>query len=75
MSLSLRPASSALEDALRSLERTLEESRTQWNDSARGAFDRRHAVPIVSGGRQTQMKLQDLARDFDAALRLLRGAV
>jgi hypothetical protein len=68
---SLQPAAATFADALRSLERALEASRTQWDDSARQAFDRRHGERIIAAGKQAGREIQDLTRELNAAARML----
>jgi len=71
MTASLEPAAATLADALRALERCLQESRGQWNDQARQAFDRRYCDRIAADGRRTVVELKGLAKDLAAALGLL----
>lgn len=71
MTASLQPAAAAYADALRALERALDASRAQWDDSARHAFDRRHGDRIISAGKRARTEHQDLARELDAAARML----
>ncbi len=71
MTPSLAPAAAALGDALRALDRTLSDSRAQWDDAARNAFDRRFAESIRSEGSKTATELQRLAQELAAAARAL----
>jgi hypothetical protein len=68
---SLQPTAAAYADALYALERALDASRTQWDDSARQAFDRRYGDQIISAGKRARTELHDLARELDAAARML----
>jgi hypothetical protein len=61
----------ALADTTRSLERTLAETRAQWDDTARQAFDRRHADPILADARKATRTLSLLAQELSSAMRLL----
>ena len=69
----LDPHASALNDALRALERSLNDSRAQWDDQARHAFDRRVADPVVTEGRQVAKQLTQLAQNLAAAARVLES--
>jgi hypothetical protein len=69
----LDPHASALDDALRALERSLNDSRAYWDDQARHAFDRRFADPVVTGGRRVANQLMQLTQDLAAAARVLEG--
>jgi hypothetical protein len=71
MTASLDHNLNAFGEALRGLERTLSESRGQWDDRARQAFDRRYGNMIVSEGRRAGAELQQLAQQLAAAVRLL----
>jgi hypothetical protein len=73
MASPLDPAATGLADAVRTLERGLADTRGQWDDLARRAFDQRHAVPIVGDAKQTLAELRQLAAELSAALRLLSG--
>jgi hypothetical protein len=63
----------ALNGALRTLERALADTRSGWDDQARHAFDRRLADPVVAGGRKVADQLSRLAQDLAAAARTLEG--
>ncbi len=71
MAAALDPAVTALADAVRALERTLGETRAGWDDSARRAFDSRHALVVVGDAMQSLAELRRLATDVTAAIRLL----
>jgi hypothetical protein len=64
-------AATGLADAVRTLERGLADTRGQWDDPARHAFDQRHAVPILGDAKQTLTELQRLATELTAVIRLL----
>ncbi len=74
MTITLDPAAAAFADALQILERTLTDTRAQWNDPARRAFDQRHAFAIVGDAKQTNIELNQLAADLTAAIRLLTNS-
>lgn len=69
MNASIDNHAAAYCEALRALQRVLEESRSQWNDTARQAFDRRHVDRIVKDGKRTESDLIRLAADLTAAVR------
>ena len=71
MPVTLDPTVAALADAVRALERTLAEARAGWDDSARRAFDSRHALPILGDAGQSLTELRQLAADLTAVTRLL----
>jgi len=73
MKTPLDPRASAADDAHRTLERALADSRTQWNDSVRNAFDQHYAEPITSAARIIASKLADLSMELAAALQELRA--
>ena len=74
MVTTLDPAAAAFADAVRALERTLADTRAQWDDPARRAFDQRHAVVILSDAKQTLGELQQLTAELTAAVRLLASS-
>lgn len=74
MATTLDPATAAFADAMRLLERTLEETRVQWDDPARRAFDQRHALVILGDARQTLAELRQLTAELTAAVRLLASS-
>lgn len=65
----------AASDAGRTLERALADARTQWNDSARQAFDQKYADPITGSARSISAELSGLSRELADALRELRAAL
>jgi hypothetical protein len=68
MSASLEPQASAVAEALRAFERALAGTMSQWNDSARHAFDQRYTEPALASGRKAASELADLARDLSSAI-------
>lgn len=74
MSATLGPHASGAADALRSLERALAGASSQWNDSARHAFDQRYIEPALASGRKAANDLADLARELSSALNELDPA-
>jgi hypothetical protein len=74
MATTLDPATAAFADAVRVLERTLVDTRGQWDDTARHAFDQRHAVVILGDAKQTLAELQHLAAELTGAIRLLASS-
>ncbi len=74
MATTLDPAAAAFADAVRTLERNLADTRAQWDDPARRAFDQRHAVLIVGDAKQALAELQQLAAELTAAVRLLASS-
>lgn len=74
MAATLDPAVAAFAAAVRALERALGDSRAQWNDVARAAFDERHALVILGDARQTTAELERLAGELTAAVRLLASS-
>ncbi len=68
---SLHPHATAAEDSVRSLERALASSRSQWNDATRQSFDRRHADVVVTSGRKVANELASLAQELAGALAFL----
>ena len=74
MATTLDSAAVAFADAVRSLERTLADTRAQWDDPARRAFDQRHAVVILGDAKQALAELQQLAAELTAAVRLLASS-
>jgi uncharacterized protein YukE len=67
----LGQAAAALGQALQSLERSLEATRSSWDDSARRVFDHRHADALVLEGRRMVDELTQLAQDLASAARTL----
>ena len=65
---SLEPQARAAQESVRSLERALTDSRSQWDDATRRAFDQRHAESVVASGRKAADELALLARELAAAL-------
>lgn len=74
MAATLDPAPAMLAGAVRALERTLNDTRAQWDDVGRRAFDQRHAVVILGDAKQTLAELQQLAGELAAAVRLLAAS-
>ncbi len=74
MTGSLDPPAIAYADALGTLERSLAQTRPQWDDSARLAFDRQHAEPLLADARRTATALSQLAQELNAAARLLANS-
>lgn len=68
MAPSLQPQASAAQDSIRSLERVLASSRSQWNDATRQSFDQRHAEVVVASGRKMARELASLAQELGGAL-------
>ena len=68
---SLDPAASTYADALRALERTLDDSRATWDDSARQTFDGRYVDRLVTDAKKTSSELKRLAQGLTAAARVL----
>lgn len=64
----LGPQAVAARDCLRSFERALADSRSQWDDQARHVFDRRHARSVVAAGRLLAEELESLSRELSAAV-------
>lgn len=71
MTGSLDPAAAAFTEAVRALERSLADARAQWDDTARRAFDRQHAEPVLADARKAMTEISQLARELNAAVRLL----
>jgi hypothetical protein len=65
---SLEPQARAAQESVRSLERTLTDSRSRWDDATRQAFDQRHVDSVVASGRRAADELAVLARELAAAL-------
>jgi hypothetical protein len=74
MTGSLDPPAIAFADAVGTLERLLAATRPQWDDSARWAFDRQHAEPLLADARRTATELNQLAQELNAAARLLANS-
>jgi hypothetical protein len=68
MAQSLSSHARLAEESIRSLERALASSRSQWSDATRQSFDRRHVEAIVSSGRKVAVELSSLAQQLSAAL-------
>lgn len=60
--------------AVRALERSLSESRAQWDDAARRDFDLQHAEPLLNDAARTAAELSELARELKAATRQLQDS-
>jgi hypothetical protein len=71
MSPSLEPHAMMFSDAVRALQHVLEDSREQWNDAARLAFDRRYAERIMTECKKAEEQLKRLAADLTAAVKAL----
>ncbi len=71
MTGSLDPPAIAYADAVGTLERALAWTRPQWDDSARPAFDRQRAEPLLADARRTTTGLSQLAQELNTAARLL----
>ena len=69
---SLQPQATGAQESVRALERALAESRAQWNDATRLAFDRSHADVAVASGRKVARELADLSEELAAALSALQ---
>jgi hypothetical protein len=67
----LTQRSTALAQALHGLERSLQETRSQWDDAARQTFDRRHADALVQEGRRLVQELCESAQELTSATRIL----
>lgn len=74
MNASLSACAAAYSRALRALRRSLEETRAQWDDAARRAFDQRHGNSIVTAGAKTEAQLKTLAAELASAIRELDSA-
>jgi hypothetical protein len=74
MGATLDPAAAAFADAVRALERTLSDTRAQWDDVGRRTFDQRHALVIIGDAKQSLAELQQLAGELSAAVRLLASS-
>ncbi len=70
----LDPTAVGYADAARALERSLAETRPHWDDTARLAFDRQHADPLLADARRTAAELNQLAQELNAATRLLKNS-
>lgn len=68
---SLEPKAQAAQEAVRTLERALADSRSHWDDATRAAFDQRHVDSVVGTGRKSADELAQLARELATALALL----
>ncbi len=71
MTASLDGPTTALGEALRAFERALSDSRGQWDDSARHAFDRRYADRILFDGKQACNEMQRLQQELASAAKML----
>jgi hypothetical protein len=74
MAATLDPAVAGFADAVLALERILADSRAQWDDHARRAFDMRHAVLILGDAKQSLAELRQLGDDLTAAMRVLASS-
>ena len=70
----LDPAAAGYADAECDLERSLAETRSHWDDTARLAFDRQHADPLLADARHTAAELNQLSQELNAAIRLLNDS-
>ncbi len=70
----LDPAAAGYAEAERDLERSLVETRPHWDDTARLAFDRQHADPLLADARRTATELNQLSQELNAAIRLLNDS-
>ncbi len=68
MTFSIRPQAAAAKESVRTLERSLSASRSQWNDATRHSFDQRHAEVLLASGLRTANELTSLAQDLANAL-------
>lgn len=68
---SLDPAAAGYADALRAVERALDDTRGAWDDSARKNFDSRYADRVVADAKKTSNDLKRLAQELAAAAHLL----
>lgn len=68
MTHSLQPQAAGAQEAVRSLERALASSRSQWDDATRQSFDQRHADVVVASGRRVADELASLAQELASAL-------
>jgi len=69
--LSLEPLAQAAQESVRTLERTLADSRSHWYDSTRQAFDHRHVDVLLDTGHKLARELEELARELGMALAAL----
>lgn len=74
MATTLDPPAAGLADAVRALERALGDTRAQWDDAGRRAFDQQHALVIIGDARQSLTELAQLAAELTAAVRLLASS-
>jgi hypothetical protein len=65
---SLEPLVRIAQESARSLERSLADSRSHWDDATRGTFDRRYIDSVVGVGRKSADELAQLAQELAAAL-------
>lgn len=72
MAQSLQAAASTASDARAALERAFGDSRSQWNDSTRQAFDRNHGETIAASARKVAEELTSLSSELAAMLATLR---
>jgi hypothetical protein len=70
----LDPEAAGYAEAERDLERSLAETRPHWDDTARLAFDRQHADPLLADARRTATELNQLSQELNAAIRLLNDS-
>ena len=69
MSASASALAAAYSDALRGLRRALDETRAQWDDAARRAFDQRYGSSILAAGAKTEARLRTLAAELAIAVK------
>jgi hypothetical protein len=67
MAPSLVSHATLAQESVRSLDRALATSRSQWSDATRQSFDQRHVEVIVSSGRKVAAELSSLAQQLSAA--------
>ena len=65
---SLDSRATQAQEAIRTLERALASTRSQWSDATRQSFDERHVDVIVPSGRKVADELASLAQELAAAL-------
>jgi hypothetical protein len=70
----LDSAAAGCADAARTLERSLAGTRPQWDDSARHTFDSQYAEPLLAHATKSAADLTQLARELNAAARLLESS-
>jgi uncharacterized protein with von Willebrand factor type A (vWA) domain len=70
---SLNSHVTVLAESLRALERVLDGTRGQWDDSARRTFDRHYGDPLISNARRDLEEMQQLADQLASAIRTLHN--